>query len=135
MSFNIDNALGVHAQALVIRGRRAELLAGNMANSDTPNYKAQDIDFKAALSQAASATGSAGSIALLRTNASHLSVATPVAQDATFYRTPSASSLDGNTVDTQIEQAEFMDNAVRYEASLNLVGKKLRGLLSAIRGD
>lgn len=133
MPISIDSALGVHAQALIIRGRRAEVLAANMANADTPNYKAKDIDFKTALSQASSG---AGSVALATTNPSHLSISTSAGQgDSVLYRTPSAPSLDGNTVDTQIEQAEFTDNAVRYEASLNFVGQKIKGLLSAIRGD
>lgn len=132
MPISIDSALGIHAQALTIRGRRAEILAENMANSDTPNYKAKDIDFKMALSQA---TSGAWSIKLATTDSSHLSMSTSIAQDATLYRVPSAPSLDGNTVDVQVEQSEFMENAVRYEASLNFVGQKLKGLLSAIRGD
>jgi flagellar basal-body rod protein FlgB len=114
---SIDRYLGVHPQALLLESRRTELLAANLANADTPNYKARDIDFKAALASAASATpGAAGDPAVL-------------------YRVPLAPSLDGNTVDSQLEQAAFAENSVRYQATLTLLNSKLRSLMTAITGQ
>jgi flagellar basal-body rod protein FlgB len=117
MGNSIDNYLGVHAQALAIESRRTQLLASNLANSDTPNYKARDVDFRAALA-AATAPGAAG------------------ARDpALMYRVPLAPSLDGNTVDPQLEQAAFAENAVRYQATLTLLNSRLRSLMTAITGQ
>lgn len=130
MPINIDSALGIHAKALVVRGRRAEVLASNLANADTPNYKARDIDFKTALQQAQS-----GHVPLKVTHTGHIQPAGTGLYGPLLYRVPQQPSLDGNTVDTHVEQAEFTRNAVNYQASLTFLGGKLKTLLSAIRGE
>jgi len=139
MSTSIDSYLGIPAQALAIESRRTELLAANLANVDTPNFKARDLDFKSALANAAEPTG--GSLALRQTQAAHQSatalpaVAGAANDSALRYRVPLAPSLDGNTVDEQLEQAAFAENSVRYQATLTLLSTRLRSLMSAITGQ
>ncbi len=134
MPINFDAALGIHADALKLRSQRAELLASNLANADTPNYKAQDIDFRAALNNAVSNQPSAQ---VKMTHQNHMpmnpnstGVMTPVQ-----YRIAIQDSLDGNTVDEQVEQAQFMQNSVQYQASLEFLGAKFQGITKALRGD
>ncbi len=134
MPINLDKALGIYPQALALRARRAEVLAANMANADTPNYKAKDIDFKAALDQARDQSSS-GSSVLMRTHATHLSSGLDLASGSMKYRAPEQSSLDGNTVDTETEQAEFTRNAIQYQATLTFLNGRIKGLMTAIRGD
>ena len=134
MPTKLDSYLGVHATALKLRSQRTEVLAANLANADTPNYRARDIDFKSALAQA----GTPGSgVHLATTRAGHISNS-PVNGTAGAelkYRVPLAPALDGNTVDTQLEQAAFAENSVRYQATLNFLSSKFRGLLTAITGQ
>ena len=147
MALNLDNYLGVHAQALSLEAQRTELLAANLANADTPNYKARDIDFKSALAAAGasqgngSAAGSSGAtLAISTTHAAHLGAhgadgTDPAAGGSLKYRVPMAPSLDGNTVDTQLEQAAFAENAVRYQATLTFINARLKQLMTAITGQ
>lgn len=132
---NLDAHLGVHADALKVRSQRAELIARNLANADTPNFKARDLDFRAALG----AAGGAGSgVQLATTAAGHIGArggADGVSDAALKYRSPLAPSLDGNTVDVQVEQAAFAENAVRYQATLTFLNSRLRGLMTAITGQ
>ena len=134
MAINLDKALGIYPQALSLRARRAEVLAANMANADTPNYKAKDIDFKAVLNQARDQSGSDAAV-LMRTHAAHLATGFDGSSDSVMYRVPDQSSLDGNTVDDQVEQAEFARNAIQYQASLSFLNGKIKTLMTAIRGD
>jgi flagellar basal-body rod protein FlgB len=134
MPMKLDTYLGVHATALKVRSQRTEVLAANLANADTPNYRARDIDFKSALA----AAGSSGSgVHLATTRAGHIghSPASPTAAGELKYRVPLAPALDGNTVDTQLEQAAFAENTVRYQATLQFLSSKLRGLMTAITGQ
>jgi flagellar basal-body rod protein FlgB len=138
VAINLDTYLGVHAQALKVREQRTELLARNLANADTPGYKARDIDFRAALEAHSTATGVPGT--LRATQATHIGGGdSALAPDSTSaflrYRTPLAPSLDGNTVDAQLEQAAFADNAVRYQATLQFLSSKFRSLMTAITGQ
>jgi flagellar basal-body rod protein FlgB len=140
VALNLDSHLGVHATALLLREQRTELLARNLANADTPGYKAQDLDFRAAM--AASAPGTAGAAGLEATQPRHFGTASsapglePGSTEAFLrYRTPLAPSLDGNTVDAQLEQAAFADNAVRYQATLSFLSSKFRSLMTAITGQ
>lgn len=122
MRFNLDAYLGVHPGALAIASRRTELLAENLANADTPGFRARDIDFKAALAAVESARqGGLGTDGAL--------------QASLKYRVPLAPSLDGNTVDPQLEQAAFAENAVRYQATLTLLNARFRSLMTAITGQ
>ena len=129
----IDAALGIQPRALTVAAKRLELLAANMANADTPGFKARDIDFRAALQSALDeANGSAGT--LQTTHSGHLQPAAP-GVDAPKYRVPNHPSLDGNTVDTQLEQAAFAEVAVRYQASLDFIDSRVAGLRRALRGE
>lgn len=136
MPINIDSAIGIHADALALRSQRAEVLANNLANADTPHYKARDFDFKYALAQA-QGQSPINSVRLVSTQPGHIAANAGAGRiDAELqYRIPSQPSLDGNTVDTQIEQAEFVQNAIQYQTSLTFLSGKIRGLLTAIRGD
>ena len=128
--------------ALSLRGQRQQLLASNIANADTPNYKARDIDFASALKTAvAQAGGSAGAPAsvLAQTQAGHLGNAaggdflpngTPVQ-----YRVAAQGSADNNTVDMDVERNQFADNALRYEAAVTFTNMQIRGMMTAIQGQ
>ena len=133
MPITLDGALGIHEQAIALRGQRAELLAANLANADTPNYLARDIDFKAALTQAQ--TTGQGNLTLTTTNAGHLQQSASSITAPLLYRTPRQAVMDGNTVDTQAEQSEFAQNALRYMASLTFLSGKISGLMRAIKGE
>jgi flagellar basal-body rod protein FlgB len=152
MALNLDSYLGVHAQALTLEAQRTELLAANLANADTPNYKARDIDFKAALAAASGGAVnsgpslSTGTLPIATTNAVHLGGQSAAVADATSgssanlssnlkYRVPMAPALDGNTVDTQLEQAAFAENSVRYQATLTFLNARLKELMTAITGQ
>ena len=133
MPLSLDAYLGIHTQALKLQSQRTEVLAQNLANADTPNFKARDIDFQTALAQA----GSPGKeLTLTTTAANHLGTASASGAAAELkYRIPLAPSLDGNTVDTQLEQAAFADNTVRYQATLTFLSARLRDLMTAITGQ
>jgi flagellar basal-body rod protein FlgB len=154
MPLNLNTYLGLDPLALKLQSRRMEVLANNLANADTPNFKAQDFDFQAALAAAGAAAGVGGrsgmaspgtgvpasptapALTLGTTDARHLSTqADADAQVTLQYRVPLAPSLDGNTVDAQLEQAAFADNTVRYQATLTFLSTKLRDLMTAITGS
>jgi len=138
MPFNLDAYLGVHADALKIRGQRTEVLARNLANADTPGYQARDIDFRAALAQASGTAGPNAPVALKTTHANQISNAIDATGESNAhlkYRMPLAPSLDGNTVDVQMEQANFAENAVRFQATLSFLSARFRGLMTAITGQ
>jgi flagellar basal-body rod protein FlgB len=134
----LDDYMRFNETALSLRSQRQELLASNIANADTPNYKARDIDFAAAL-QGAMAGGKPGG-AMNTTNGNHmargvatgdtLANGTPV-----LYRGVVQGSVDGNTVDMDVERNQFADNALRYEAGINMINSQIKGLLSAIQGQ
>ena len=134
MPLNLDAYLGVHQDALKVYGQRTEVLATNLANADTPNFRARDVDFKAALAAAGSP---AGGLQLSATNAAHVTTnSTDAAHSANLkYRVPLAPSLDGNTVDVQMEQAAFAQNAVHFQATLTFLNSRFRGLMTAITGQ
>ncbi len=134
MPFDLDSAFGIHAEAMQMRSRRAELLAANLANADTPGYKARDIDFKAALQQAA---GLESAPQLRVTDARHIAdpqAGGPIGGKAA-YRMPEQPSLDGNTVEPQVEKAAYMQNAVSYQTTLRFLDSRVRGLIGALKGD
>jgi flagellar basal-body rod protein FlgB len=132
MTISIDSALGIHPTALALRARRAELLSSNLANADTPGFKAKDMDFSAILRQ-----GQDTSLRLTTTHPDHTAndaVAGP-SQPKVLYRIPNQPSMDGNSVDPHLEKAAFAENALRYQTSLMLLELKVRGLMTAIRGE
>lgn len=134
MPLNLDSYLGVHADALKLQSRRMDLIANNLANVDTPSYKARDIDFRAAL--AAASGGPDAPVTLATTNPNHVG-SDPVSQSSAElkYRVPLAPSLDGNTVDAQQEQAAFADSTVRYQATLTFLSARFKSLMTAITGS
>ena len=137
MPLSLDQYVSVHATALDVRARRGELIANNLANADTPGYQARDIDFRQALARA-SGDKTVSGVTLSTTQAGHIggaASANAAANADLKYRTPLAPALDGNTVDAQIEQASFAENAVRYQATLTFLNAKFRGLLTAILGS
>lgn len=132
MAISFDAALGIHEQALSLRGQRAEVLANNIANSDTPGYQARDIDFSDILTKAKGGQG----VAIKQTNDRHFSTANAQNMNAgLMYRTPMQPSIDGNTVDVQVEQAEYAENSLAFQSSFTFLNGKFRGLISAIRGE
>ena len=125
-----DRIFGPHAAALGLWSRRNELLASNIANADTPGYKARDIDFKSVLSGTAAAP-----LRMARTDAEHISARSSGAMDySMLYRVPHQPSLDGNTVQADVEQSEFSKNAIRYQASLRFLNGRVSTLRAAITG-
>jgi len=133
MIARLDDLFRFHSQALGLRVQRQQLLASNIANADTPNFKARDFDFAAALR--ASEQGAGGG-ALVRTSSRHLPGATGAAAGArdALYRVPFQPSVDGNTVEMDAERAQFADNAIRYETNLSVLNAQIKALLAAIQG-
>ena len=126
MKISFENALGPHPAALRLRALRTEIIANNIANADTPNFKARDIPFETMLREATE-----GRSNRLNTHPSPISRGT----EELLYRVPYLPSIDGNTVDGQVEMAEFASNALQFQASLRFLNGKFRGLISAIRGE
>jgi flagellar basal-body rod protein FlgB len=118
----LDDMMRVQVEALRLRSYRQEVLAANLANADTPNYKAVDFDFGAALREATAARPGPGSVPG--------SAPTP----QLLYRTPGQAALDGNSVEADAERAKLADNAIRYEAALRVLTGKIKTMLSAIQG-
>lgn len=131
MNFNLDQVFAPHLRALQVGNQRMELLAANIANAQTPGFLARDIDFRAAMSDAA-ADPSASQ--LRRTSPGHIVAAEASGVAEPLYRTSIQPSLDGNTVDTERESAAVAETAVRYEAALMFFNSKIRGLRTAITG-
>jgi flagellar basal-body rod protein FlgB len=135
MSNSIDDMFRLHQAALNLRAARQELIASNIANADTPNYKAKDIDFASALQGAMQ--GGSEKLSVATTSSGHLAGAAAgesVMGAPVQYRKPLQPSADGNTVDMDVEQAQFADNALRYEASVRFVSDKAREVLAALQG-
>ena len=121
-------ALGIHAEAVAFRSQRAEILATNLAHADTPGFRARDVDFRQVLGRYAHA--------MRITDPRHLDGIRQVNGNyTTRYRQPVQASLDQNTVDVQMERAAFLDNAMRYQASVTFLNGKISGLMSALRGE
>lgn len=133
MSINFENALGIHEQALQVRAQRAEVLANNLTNVNTPNYKARDIDFRKVLSDSMD-TG-AGSLAMNTTHGRHQLSEGMGSSGEEMYRVPSQPSIDGNTVEEHVEHAEYMRNTLQFQASFTFLNSKFKGLMSAVRGE
>ena len=136
---SLDPIFGIHADAMNVQRRRMEVLSANIANADTPGFKARDVDFAAALSSAAKGsttsaprqlTTDARHIPLTLNNIGGLNDGSQLA-----YRVATQPSVDGNTVDVQVEQAKFADAALHYQASLQFADGRIRGLMTAITGQ
>lgn len=130
MSISFDRALGIHEKALGARVQRAEILANNLVNADTPGFKARDIDFRAALSGAQDDV-----LRLSQTSGQHIPASGAGADGDLLYRNPLQPSIDGNTVDSQVELAQYTRNAMDYQSSFQFLNSKFKGLVSAIKGE
>jgi flagellar basal-body rod protein FlgB len=124
----IDKALGVHAQALGLRSQRMEVLARNIANADTPHFKAKDVDFRSVLKQTRED-------ALNSTHNMHMKIAMEEDSSGEKYRIPFNASFDGNTVEMNVEQAKFGQVAADYQTTLNILENRVSGIRRALRGD
>jgi flagellar basal-body rod protein FlgB len=128
----LDKVFQFHQDALNVRAFRQQLLAANIANADTPGYKARDIDFAAALREAHS--GQALTATLRASNERHLSGAAQEDPAAALYRSPQQPSIDGNTVDMDVERSRFAENAVHYDANLTFLNHQIKLMLAALQG-
>lgn len=134
MSISFDSALGIHEKALGFRAQRAEVLANNLANADTPGFKARDLDFASVL--AAQSEKNRGPFSLATTDTGHIAAEGLNAGNVGLnYRVPTQPSVDQNTVDEQIEQSNYAENAVQFQASFTLLNSKFKGLVAALRGE
>lgn len=132
MASKIDNALLRQSTALGLRAYRQEVLASNVANSDTPNYKARDFDFSTAFKEALAGRGESG-LALQTTDARHLPGTAEAAPARLMYRSSVQPSVDGNTVDMDVERGQFSENAMRYEAGVTFISGQIKTLLAAVQ--
>ena len=134
MTNRLDKELQFHQSALNLRAYRQQLLSSNIANADTPNYKARDIDFTKALGSALDAR--LGPLALATTSSRHLSpAAAHPAEALAQYRNDQQASVDGNTVNMDVERAAFAENALHYEASITFINGLLRSMQSAVQSQ
>lgn len=135
MAISFDKAFGIHQYTIGARAARAEVLSANIANADTPGYKAKDLDFSAALQQAQSGIESGFSLAT--SNERHISPTLSSGLTSSVkYRNPDQPDTgDGNSVDVQRERSAFLENGLEYQASLEFLNSRISGLLKAIKGD
>jgi len=124
----LSDAFGIHEKALSVRSQRMEVLARNIANADTPNYKAQDVDFKAMLQDVKTEY-------LNATNEKHYAGIQAAPDDGMRYRIPYNSSFDGNTVEISLEQAQFGKAAGDYQATLQFLENRIGGIRKALKGE
>ncbi|MBJ7539794.1 flagellar basal body rod protein FlgB [Marinomonas transparens] len=129
MAISFESAFAGHDKSLEFRSARAAVLANNIANADTPNYKARDIAFDSMFDTERS------KLALAGTNSKHISGFSGGEADDLFYRNPNQPSLDGNTVDMQREQAEFAQNSLQFDSSFMFLDRKISGMKKALTGN
>lgn len=122
MAINFDKALGIHPYALQVRVQRSEILAGNLANVDTPGYLARDYDFKSVLTNLETQ--------LNQSTGGRL----PELEMDSLYRVPFQASKDGNTAELGVEQAKFNNNAMNFQSSLTFLNMRIQGLQKVIDG-
>lgn len=129
---NLDQHLSVFSQALNLRTQRHQVLASNIANADTPGYKARDFSFESAMQNAMSGRQQAGGVALSRTDSGHISGGSSSGAAAVQFRKESQSAVDGNTVDMDVERAQIAENAMQYQILTQLISEKFKGVRSAL---
>jgi flagellar basal-body rod protein FlgB len=133
MTGKLEETLGFHASAIAVRAERQQVIASNIANADTPHYRAKDLDFAAALRDARN--GRSAHATLVRTSSRHMQPPPELnAPEHVVYRTARQPSADGNTVELDRERAQFASNALHYEANLTFLTMQIKGLLTAIQG-
>jgi len=124
----IDKAFSLNEKSLNVRAQRMEVLSRNIANADTPHYKAQDIDFKSVMKSASEGT-------VLTTNAMHLTDGPDQTSDGLKFRIPFNVAFDGNTVELPVEQAKFGQYAAEYQTTLSILENRISGIRKALRGE
>ena len=130
MAINLDKLMGFHQKAMQIRTQRMEVVAGNLANANTPGYKARDIDFKQAMKSAQQFS----SQNLVRTHDNHIKGSIQGSGELKFRVSDQPDTGDGNTVDVQVERNTFLDNGLRYQAGMEFLNGKISGMKKAIKG-
>lgn len=123
-----ENPFGIHERALAVRDKRMELIAGNIANADTPHFKARDLDFKKIL-------GAENAAMMAATNVRHFATGETENPSGMVYRVPYNSSVDGNTVEMHVEQAKYGEAAADYQATLNFLERRVSGIRKALKGE
>jgi flagellar basal-body rod protein FlgB len=140
MGIGSIGSMDFQAQALQLQAERGRVLASNIANADTPNYKARDFNFQQALMAATAGTGASGAasaaVPVARTQPGHMALPSAAGgTPALLYRAPLQNSVDGNTVDLDVERANFAENSVRYEATLRFINGQIKTMTTAINGQ
>lgn len=133
MGISIDKAFGIHQEALRVYSKRAELLANNIANADTPGFKAKDLDFQGLL-QGYQKQGAAAELTHHKHDMGLNESSLPL-NSHIITRTAEQPSQDGNTVNSAKEQMNYANNAMRYQISLQFLSGRIKGLLSALKGE
>jgi flagellar basal-body rod protein FlgB len=130
----IGEDLGFYQKAISLRQQRQEVLAANIANADTPNYKSRDFDFGAALKDAMGEGMRLPDTQLALTSARHIP-AKAVSPDPAelLYRQPLQPSMDGNTVDMDVERVQFADNTLRYQSDLTVISGRIKTMMAALQ--
>ena len=130
----LDNWVHFHSQALNVRETRQNILAANIANSDTPNYQARDIDFKVELNKALKNQSNANNIALRTTSNHHIQVSNSMTINQNLlYRIPYQVSADGNTVEMDQERTAFIDNSIHYQSNLTFLSEQFKNVMSVLQ--
>ena len=130
MAIGFDKGFQLHTQGMLIRSQRAEIIAGNIANADTPGYKAKGMDFKQALAQA----GTKQQMGMSRTNDKHFDVRTELNNSVDFRIPNQPDTGDGNTVDVQVERNLYLKNSMEYQASMQFLNGKIKAMKKVISG-
>ncbi len=135
MAISFDRALGIHQHTVGVRERNSEVIATNIAQANTPGFKAKGMDFQKALQAASSGASISISISLSRTDSRHIPASSTVSGEI-LYRVPTQPDTgDGNTVDVDLERNLFMQNQIRHQASLDFLGSKFKNLTKSLKGE
>ncbi|MCC5880366.1 MAG: flagellar basal body rod protein FlgB [Idiomarina sp.] len=130
MAISIDKGLGIHTHALLAREARASVIASNLANADTPGYKAKDVNFQDALNAVQKRSG----YSMSRTHEKHFELNLQASAREQYRNPDQADTGDGNTVDVQVERNLYMRNAMEYQASLRFLTDRIQGMQKALSG-
>ena len=129
---SLEQHVSVYSQALNLRAQRHQVLASNIANADTPHYKARDFNFETAMQHALAGRQNGGNVTMARTQAGHMAGADGSGLAKLLYRGETQSAVDGNTVDMDVERTQIADNAMQYQILTQLIGDKFKGVRSAL---
>lgn len=134
MSLNFKNALGAFEPALKLRAERAAVLSNNLANVNTPNFKARDVDFHETLKAKMATTNSGSTIA--KTHSGHMDFkGGNWSSSEMMFRIPTQPSIDGNTVEEHIEHSEYMKNSLEFQTAFTFLNSRFKGLSKALTGQ